>query len=75
MEIKNKAWYMASKAFGMISVAGMMWLFVDAWILGDAGPDKPWFLEALVTGIMFGFCLFAEAKAGVKHFRGQLPTT
>lgn len=71
MEVKNRKWHIVSNVLGYITAFLTGWLFMDAWILGDAGPDKIWIAEAVVTMAIGGLCLFAEKKAGVTYREEQ----
>lgn len=67
MTVKNKKWYIASRFFGFVAGVMFFWLLADAWILGDIGPDKIWYLEAAIAAAVAGICLFAEKKAGITY--------
>lgn len=50
-----------SKVFEVASVAGALWLMIDAWILGDYGPDKLWYCELAFTGACFGIAWVTDS--------------
>lgn len=67
MTIKKKNWYLTSRLFEAATIFMGAVLIVDAWILGDAGPDYVWYLNACIAGLTLGLGIFAENKAGITY--------
>lgn len=67
MKVQNKAWYVISRILEVVVASMGILLLADAWILGDAGPDAIWWLNACIAGLTMALGAFAEKKAGITY--------
>lgn len=67
MAVKNAMWLAISRVFGAATIFMGAVLIVDAWILGDAGPDWVWWLNFGITMGVLGLGIFTENKADIRY--------